>query len=151
MEIREDDLTGSAIVRLLESHLENMMEITPPESVHALGVDRLRSPDITVWSAWEGGELLGCGALKVLDAASGEIKAMRTHDAHRRKGVGSRVLERIVAEGQRRGYRRLFLETGASADFAAAQALYRRYGFEYRGPFGDYVNDPNSVFMSKAI
>lgn len=151
MEIREDDLTGHAIIRLLESHLENMKEITPPESVHALGVDRLRSPEITVWSAWEGDELLGCGAFKVLDAASGEIKAMRTVDAHRRKGVGSRVLEHIIAEGRRRGYRRLFLETGASADFAAAQALYRRYGFEYRGPFGDYIDDPNSVFMSKPI
>jgi putative acetyltransferase len=151
MEIREDDVTGSAIVRLLESHLENMKEITPPESVHALGVDRLRSPEITVWSAWESGELLGCGALKVLDATSGEIKAMRTADAHRRKGVGARILDHIIAEGRRRGYRRLFLETGASADFAAAQALYRRYGFQYRGPFSGYVEDPNSVFMSRAI
>ncbi len=148
MEIREDDLTGAAIVRLLESHLENMREITPPESVHALGVDRLRSPDITVWSAWDGDALLGCGALKVLDPASGEVKAMRTAEAHRRTGVGSRILEHIIGEAQRRGYTRLFLETGASADFAAAQALYRRYGFQYRGPFSGYVEDPNSVFMT---
>ena len=151
MEIREDDLTGSAIVRLLESHLENMKEITPPESVHALGVDRLRSPEITVWSAWEGDVLLGCGALKTLGPTSGEIKAMRTADAHRGKGVGSRVLEHIIAEGQRRGYSHLYLETGASADFSAAQRLYERYGFEYRGPFGDYIDDPNSVFMAKGL
>lgn len=149
MEIREDDLTGAAIVRLLESHLENMKEITPPESVHALGVARLRSPEITVWSAWDGDVLLGCGALKVLSPTSGEIKAMRTADAHRRQGVGSKVLEHIIAEAQRRGYSRLYLETGASADFSAAQRLYRRHGFEYRGPFGDYVDDPNSVFMAK--
>ena len=151
MEIREDDLTGSAIVRLLESHLENMKEITPPESVHALGVDRLRSPEITVWSAWEGDVLLGCGALKTLGPTSGEIKAMRTADAHRGKGVGSRVLEHIIAEGQRRGYSHLYLETGASADFSAAQRLYERYGFEYRGPFADYIDDPNSVFMAKGL
>lgn len=151
MDIREDDLTGGAIVRLLESHLENMKEITPPESVHALGVGRLRSPDITVWSVWDGDELLGCGALTVLDATSGEIKAMRTADAHRRKGVGSKVLEHIIGEGRRRGYTHLYLETGSSADFAAAQALYRRYGFEYRGPFGDYIDDPNSVFMSRHL
>ena len=151
MEIREDDLTGPAIVRLLESHLENMKEVTPPESVHALGVDRLRSPEITVWSAWEGDVLLGCGALKVLDPTSGEIKAMRTADAHTGKGVGSRVLEHIIAEGHRRAYSHLYLEAGASADFSAAQRLYRRYGFEYRGPFGDYIDDPNSVFMAKGL
>jgi putative acetyltransferase len=151
MEIREDDLTGPAIVGLLESHLENMKEVTPPESVHALAVEGLRSPEITVWSVWDGDGLLGCGALKVLGPQSGEIKAMRTADAHRNKGVGSRVLEHIIAEAQRRGYSHLYLETGASADFAAAQRLYRRYGFEYRGPFGDYVEDPNSVFMAKGL
>jgi putative acetyltransferase len=151
MQIREDDLTGPAIVRLLESHLENMKEITPPESVHALGVDRLRSHEITVWSAWDGDVLLGCGALKILGPTSGEIKAMRTADAHRSKGVGSSVLEHIIAEARRRGYNHLYLETGASADFTAAQRLYERYGFEYRGPFGDYVDDPNSVFMAKGL
>jgi putative acetyltransferase len=151
MEVREDDLTGSAVLRLLASHLENMRQITPPESVHALGLEALRSPEITLWSAWDGEVLLGCGALKALDCESGEIKAMRTHDAHRRRGVGSRILERIIDEARRRGYRRLYLETGRVAEFSAAQALYRRYGFEFRGPFGDYLEDPNSVFMSKDL
>lgn len=151
MEVREDDLTGSAVLRLLAAHLENMHEITPPESVHALGLEALRSPEITLWSAWDGEALLGCGALKALDGESGEIKAMRTVDAHRRRGVGSRILERIIQEARRRGYRRLYLETGAMAEFSAAQALYLRYGFQFRGPFGDYVEDPNSVFMSKDL
>jgi putative acetyltransferase len=128
-----------------------MHQITPPESVHALGLEALRSPEITLWSAWDGEVLLGCGALKALDGESGEIKAMRTDDAHRRRGVGSRILERIIQEARRRGYRRLYLETGSMAEFFAAQALYRRYGFEFRGPFGDYVEDPNSVFMSKDL
>jgi putative acetyltransferase len=151
MEIREDDLTGSQTVRFLAAHLENMQQITPPESVHALGVEALRSPEITLWSAWEEEVLLGCGALKALNRESGEIKAMRTADAHRRRGVGSRILERIIEEARRRGYRRLYLETGAMAEFSAAHALYTRYGFELRGPFGDYAPDPNSVFMAKEL
>jgi putative acetyltransferase len=81
----------------------------------------------------------------------GEIKAMRTHDAHRRKGVGSRILEHILAEARRRGYRRVYLETGSMAEFAPARALYTRYGFSLRGPFAPYVDDPNSVFMEKDL
>jgi putative acetyltransferase len=151
MEIREDDLSRIETILFLEGHLENMKQITPPESVHALGVEALRSPEITVWSAWEGDALLGCGALRALDPGSGEIKAMRTDEAHRRKGVGSRILEHIIGEARRRGYRRLYLETGAMPEFAAGRALYTRYGFEFRGPFGDYKDDPNSVFMVKEL
>jgi putative acetyltransferase len=128
-----------------------MKEITPPESVRALGVEGLRSPEITVWSAWNGTVLLGCGALRALAPESGEIKAMRTDAAHRRRGVGSRILEHIIGEAQRRGYGWLYLETGAMPEFAAARALYSRYGFQVRGPFGDYVDDPNSVFMAKEL
>lgn len=151
MQIREDDLTGERIGRLLREHLEHMYAITPPESVHALDLAALRSPDITFWSAWEGDELLGCGALKELDAHTGEIKSMRTAEAHHRRGVGSRILEHIIDEARRRGYRRLNLETGSMAAFAPSRALYRRYGFEYRGPFADYTEDPNSRFMTKKL
>ncbi|MEP0911007.1 GNAT family N-acetyltransferase [Leptolyngbya sp. GB1-A1] len=151
MEIREDDLTGKAIADLLREHLENMYEITPPESVHALDLEALRSPDITFWAAWEGNELLGCGALKELDPRSGEIKSMRTANIHRRKGVASKILEHIIQEAKRRGYDRLNLETGSFPEFAPARALYTRYGFEYRGPFADYIDDPNNVFMTKKL
>jgi putative acetyltransferase len=151
LEIREDDLTGKAIADLLREHLENMYEITPPESVHALDLEALRSPDITFWAAWEGNELLGCGALKELDSRSGEIKSMRTANVHRRKGVASKILEHIIQEAKRRGYDCLNLETGSFPEFAPARALYTRYGFEYRGPFADYIDDPNSVFMTKKL
>lgn len=151
LEIREDDLTGQKIVDFLREHLENMHEITPPESVHALGVEALRSPDIKFWTAWEGDELLGCGALKELDAKTGEIKSMRTAVAHRRKGVAAKILEHIIKEAEQRGYACLNLETGAFTEFAPARALYSRYGFEYRGPFADYIDDPNSVFMTKKL
>lgn len=151
VEIRLDDVTGPEIVALLEDHLSDMHAITPPESVHALGVEALRAPDVTMWSVWEDGELLGCGALLALDADAGEIKAMRTAPSHRRRGVGARLLEKILEEAAARGYRHLYLETGASAEFAAARALYERYGFAARGPFGAYVEDPNSVFMAKVF
>lgn len=151
LEIREDDLTGKEIASLLQEHLENMYEITPPESVHALDLEALRSPDITFWTAWEESELLGCGALKELDSRSGEVKSMRTAKAHRRKGVASKILEHIIKEAERRAYDCLNLETGAFPEFAPARALYLRYGFEYRGPFADYIDDPNSVFMAKKL
>jgi putative acetyltransferase len=151
LQIRNDDLTGQKIADFLREHLENMHEITPPESVHALDLEALRSPNITFWVAWDGEELLGCGALKELDAYSGEIKSMRTAVVHRRKGVASQILEHILQEAQHRAYEYLLLETGALPEFAAARALYERYGFEYRGPFGDYREDPNSVFMMKRL
>jgi len=151
LQIREDDLTGKDIADFLGEHLEDMHENTPPESVHALDLDGLRSPDITFWSAWEGDELLGCGALKELDSRSGEIKSMRTANAHRRSSVGAKILEHIMKEAKRRAYDQLNLETGAMSEFAPARALYARYGFEIRGPFADYIDDPNSVFMTKKL
>ena len=151
MQIREDDLTGKKIADFLREHLTDMNEITPPESVHALDLEALRSPDITFWAAWEGDELLGCGALKELDSRSGEVKSMRTAKAYRRKGVASKILEHIIQEAQRRAYDCLNLETGALPEFAPARTLYIRYGFEYRSPFAEYVDDPNSVFMTKKL
>lgn len=151
LDIRPDDLRGSAIAALLREHLEHMHAITPAGSVHALDIDSLRGPGISFWSIWDGDELLGCGALKQLDPATGEIKSMRTAEAHRGRGVGSRMLEHIVAEARRRGYRRLLLETGAMPEFAAARRFYARHGFEPRGPFADYTDDPNSAFMSREI
>lgn len=151
MQIREDDLKGQAIANLLQEHLEDMYKITPPESVHALDLEALRSPEITFWTAWEGLELLGCGALKELDTQSGEIKSMRTAKVYRRKGVASKILEHIIAEAMQRAYKRLNLETGSFPEFGPARALYTRYGFEYCGPFAKYIDDPNSVFLTKKL
>jgi putative acetyltransferase len=151
LQIREDDLTDEIVARFLREHLEEMHEISPSESVHALDVEGLRSPKVTFWSAWEGDELVGCGALKELDSRRGEIKSMRTAAAHRGRGVASKILEHIMEEAQRRGYDRLDLETGSMSEFASARALYIRYGFEYRGPFAEYRDDPNSVFMTKKL
>lgn len=149
MLIRVDDLAGPEIRALLEEHLADMHAISPPESAHALDLDGLRRPEITFWTAWSGNALLGCGALKELSPDHGEVKSMRTARAHRRGGVARAMLAHIVAEARRRGYERLSLETGSMAEFAPARALYERFGFGYCGPFAGYVDDPNSVFMTR--
>ena len=151
MDIRVDDLSGPEIAALLAEHLRSMYLHSPPESVHALDIDRLRAPDITMWSVWEARELLGCGALKELERDHGEIKSMRTARRHLRKGVASALMRHMLAEARRRSYRRLSLETGSMAAFAPARELYRRFGFEPCGPFGEYIDDPNSVFMTREL
>lgn len=151
MKIEIDDLSRPAIHALLNEHLQSMYELSPPESVHALNLDKLRQPGITFWSAWEGSLLLGCGALKELDATHGEVKSMRTPAAHRRHGAGRALLAHIIDVARSRSYERLSLETGSMEAFKPAQNLYESFGFVYCGPFGDYREDPNSVFMTRQL
>ena len=151
MQINVDDLSGAAIQELLREHLRSMHEHSPPESVHALDLAALRKPEITFWTAREGDELLGCGALKELDASHAEIKSMRTSMSHRRKGVARAILVHIIDEARRRSYHRLSLETGSHGPFEAARSLYESFGFAYCDPFADYVEDPYSVFMTRTL
>lgn len=151
MEIRLGGLDDPAVIRLLEGHLQSLALHFPPESIHALDVAELQRPEITFWSVWQDGDLLGCGALKELDARHGEIKSMRTAAAHLRKGVARRVMVHIIDEARRRAYQRLSLETGSMEALAAARNLYASCGFQECGPFGDYVLDPYSVFMTREL
>lgn len=148
MRIEIDDLTHPQVLSLLNEHLTNMFELSPPEQVFALDVTKLRAPDITFWSVWDGDALLGCGALKELSATQGEVKSMRTPKALRRRGAGRAVLAHIVQVARQRGYRTLSLETGSHPAFLPAQKLYETNGFAYCGPFGNYRENANSVFMS---
>ena len=148
--IRRDDLSGAPIRALLAEHLRSMHALSPPGSVHALDLETLRRPDVTFWTLWSGAdELLGCGALRELDATHGEIKSMRTAQAHRRRGVARAMLAHILVAARARGYARVSLETGAMAAFEAAQRLYREHGFSYCAPFAGYAPDPHSVFMTR--
>jgi putative acetyltransferase len=148
MHIELDDLSHPEIHALLSEHLRNMYALSPPESVHALDLGRLRSPEITFWSVWEGTLLIGCGALKELDSLHGEIKSMRTPEALRRRGAGRAILNHIIAVARTRGYQRLSLETGSMEAFRPAQKLYESAGFRFCGPFGEYREDPNSAYMT---
>jgi putative acetyltransferase len=148
MDIRVDDLQAPAVRALIHEHLASMHAQSPPESVHAFDVDQLRGPDVTFWCVWDGELLLGCGALKELDARHGEIKSMRTPAALRRRGAGRALLAHVIEVAKRRGYARLSLETGSFEAFIPARKLYESFGFVYCGPFGDYREDPLSSFMT---
>jgi len=151
MKIRIDDLTRPEVQALLNEHLAHMHSITPAESVHALPIDELRKPDVTFWCAWDEERLLGCGALKELTPRHGEVKSMRTVRAYLRKGVARAILVHIIDEARRRAYERLSLETGSMKEFEPAQRLYASFGFAACPPFGDYIEDPNSLFMTRAL
>ena len=147
--IAEDDLSQPDIRALLEQHFAGMLANSPKGSCHFLDFDGLNGPDVTFWAVRDGaGALAGCGAVREIDSAHGEIKSMRTADASLRKGAGATMLIHIIAAARARGYERLSLETGSGAAFEPAWALYRRFGFAECGPFGDYVEDPFSRYMT---
>ncbi len=151
MEIRIDDLTSEAIAELLTEHLQDMYAASPPESVHALDLTKLRKPEISFWCVWDGEELMGCGALKELTPQHAEIKSMRSANRFRGRGVGKAMLQHILQVARERNYARLSLETGTQDFFIPARKLYEGFGFEYCGPFGDYKEDPYSAFMTKSL
>lgn len=151
MKIKVDDLTGTEVAELLEQHICDMRAVSPPESKHALDLNGLRQPEITFWTIWDETSLAGCAALKELDPSYGEIKSMRTAPEYRNKGVAKMLLGHIIDEAKRRNYSGLSLETGAMPFFAPARQLYLKFGFVYCGPFAEYKEDPNSVFMTKEL
>lgn len=146
--IREDDPTTEAAAGLIRAHLEHAALHSPATSIHALGADSLIAPDITFWTAWAGGAIAGCGALKALDARHAELKSMHTAEAYRGNGVARRMAVHIIAEARQRSFERLSLETGTMEGFAAARALYLRLGFTECPPFAYYRLDPNSMFFT---
>jgi putative acetyltransferase len=146
--IVEGGLDEPQVAELLAIHVSKARAQTASGSAHALDLSGLRAPNIRFWTAWDGDALLGTTALKRLSATDGEIKSMHTVEAARRRGVGSALLRRVIAEAQAEGMNRLSLETGSWDYFLPARAFYARHGFRECGPFGDYGVDPNSVFMT---
>lgn len=155
---RLDDLQGPEIAALLAAHLADMQATSPPESKHALDLTGLRQPDIRFWTLWyqptsaESADLAGCIALKLLDASYGvnhaEIKSTRVADRFRGQGCGPLLVEHVLADARQQGLERISLETGSMAFFQPARALYTKFGFVECPPFADYIEDPNSVFMT---
>lgn len=150
-QVIEDDLTGAAIIDLLRLHAAGMLQSSPPGTCHFLDLDELRRDDLTVWSIWDGESLAGCGALRELDDAHGEIKSMRTAPEHLGRGVGRCMLRHITDAASVRGYRRLSLETGRGEWFGPAIALYESAGFERCGPFAEYDANEFSLFFTLAL
>lgn len=147
-QVKHDDLSGPAVASLLTYHLGEMHRWSPACKVHAMPIDRLRAPDVTSFSAWDGDHLAAVGALKQLDAKRGELKSMRAHPTYRGKGAGEAILIHLMAEARQRGYRWLGLETGRPEPFRPAIELYRKHGFAECPPFGDYISDDFSICMA---
>jgi putative acetyltransferase len=151
LRIIEDDLSGLEIAVQLRLNLDEMHAWSPPENVHAMPIERLRQADVTFWSAWDGETLAGCGALKQLDPAHGEIKSMRVAPLFRGRGAGKAILLHLLSEAKARGYARVSLETGSPEQFLPARRLYESHGFEPCGPFAGYREDPFSLFMTRLL
>ena len=149
--IELDDLTDPRIAAFLEAHIQDMRSVSPPESKHALDLAGLKRPEISFWSVWSGQTLVGCGAIKRLDPAHAELKSMRTAPSHRRRGLGALILNFLMEEARRRGYRRMSLETGSMPFFVPARTLYAKHGFVPCPPFDGYREDPNSAFMTREL
>jgi putative acetyltransferase len=149
--IIEDNLTGAAVAALLQLHLSEMHQWSPPESIHAMPIERLRAPDVTFYAAWSGEQLAAVGALKQLSAGHGELKSMRADPAWRGKGAGKAMLLHLLGEARARGYTRVSLETGRPEPFLPARRLYESHGFTECPPFGDYVADDFSICMTREL
>lgn len=149
--IRQDDLTGEATRALLALHLAGMHANSPAGQVFALDLSGLQTPDVTVWTAWDGESIAGVGALKLLGGGEAEIKSMRTHPDHLRKGVAAALLDHIIAAAMAAGVSRLHLETGSGAAFEPAIALYRRRGFGDGEAFADYEKSGFNQFLTLAL
>ena len=151
IDVRQDDLSSAEVHLLIAEHLSGMHSTSPPGHVNALAIQNLKAPGVTFWTAWVDGLLCGCGALKELDPLTGEVKSMRTRSAFLRRGVGQAILDEIVRTACQRGYSRLLLETGTGPAFEPAHGLYRRNGFEWSGPFGEYTATNFNVFMARVL
>ncbi|EEA23610.1 hypothetical protein TMatcc_002482 [Talaromyces marneffei ATCC 18224] len=148
MQVTAGDLNNPKLQSLLAYHLLDLQTKSTPETSFVLDLTALRKPTMTIYTIWEGDELLGCGAIKELDSTHGEIKSMRTAPEHTRKGVARALVQHMITEARRRRYTRLSLETGTVAAFADAQRLYERSGFVRCEPFADYVAHEDNMFMT---
>jgi putative acetyltransferase len=151
LDIRDGGLDHPDVVAMLKFHFDTNISVTPAGSAHVFDLSRLKEPDISFWSAWQGETLMGTGALKRMDAENGEVKSMHTLQTARRSGVGSAMVQHIIAAARTMGLKRLWLETGSFDFFAPARALYARHGFSECEPFVGYKPDANSTFMMREI
>lgn len=150
-EFRLDDPATPHAEAMLEAHLAHAFGSSPPESVFALDTDGLSAPGIEFWTIWAGDACAGCGAIRRISHGDFELKSMHTLAEFRGRGVGATTVEFLVRRARERNGERVLLETGSNEPYAAARRLYARHGFQERGKFGDYTDDPYSTFMELRI
>lgn len=148
---REDDFADRRVLDLLETHLQRARAETAPGSAHALDARGLQDDDVHFWTAWVDDELVGLGAVKRLSDDHYEVKSMHVVEGHRGNGIGNGILQHLEQRAKETGAQRISLETGSWDYFKPAVSLYMRNGYSVCAPFADYVEDPNSIFMTKTI
>lgn len=151
LSIERADFADPSLGAFLQAHLDDLEPTAPAESRHALDLSKLRTADVRLWVALAGEQIVGTGALAALQPGHEELKSMRTDPRRRGQGIATRILEFLEQDARARSVGRLSLETGSMEFFAPARALYAKAGFVFCPPFGSYRQDPNSVFMTKAL
>ena len=147
----EGNFDHPEVNELLKKHFIELRAASPEGSAHVLNISGLKVPSIKFWSLWENNELMGCGALKFLDADHGEFKSIRVHDNFRGKGKGAQVINHLINEAKKLKIRRLSIETGAGNYFVAARKLFNNCGFKPCPPFAHYKKDINSLYFTKHL
>ncbi|RYC07512.1 N-acetyltransferase [Nocardioides zhouii] len=149
--IHRAHFTDPRLAAFLQAHLDDMEPTAPPASRHALDLDDLQRDGVRLWVATAADRLVGTAALAALGERHEELKSMRTDPQVRGQGVASRLLAHALDDARSRGVERISLETGSMEFFAPARSFYARAGFTSCPPFGSYVVDPNSTFMTMAV
>ena len=149
--IKQDNLTKNQVIALLNEHLADMHATSPPESIHALNLAELKANDVKFWTIWQDDALAGCGGYKKLNNIHAEIKSMRTAASFKHQGIASTLLKHIITQARLNGFQKLSLETGTMDFFKPAHRLYEKHGFTFCAPFSNYVDDPNSKFMTLSL
>ena len=141
---RQDD-----VVALIRQSDALMQALYPAESNHLVDIDALAAPQVHFFVAREDGRALGCGAFVVGEGGCAEMKRVFVDPAARGKGVARLIMGVLEKEAAKLGVDLMQLETGIKQPEAIA--LYRKFGYVERGPFGSYRPDPLSLFMEKRL
>lgn len=149
--IRPARASEPEVATLISTHFELMRASSPEESCHVMDADALERKDALMFVAENQGVVVGIGALKVIDDGHGEVKSMHTAKTVRGKGVARQILLALIDAARERKITRLSLETGTYDMFAPARALYAAEGFTTCPPFGEYIEDPLSTFMTRQV
>ena len=147
----EGNFENLEVNELLTKHFVELRAASPEGSAHVLDIPGLKVPSIKFWSLWDEEKLIGCGALKFLNAEHGEFKSIRVHDNFRNQGQGINVINHLIKEAKKLKIKRLSIETGASDFFVPARKLFKKTGFTVCEPFAHYKKDINSVYLTMLI
>jgi len=147
MKLIEGNFNNTEVHDLLVKHFNELRSVSPAGSTHVLDIEGLKHKSIKFWSIWENNNLLGCGALKILEKDHGEFKSIRVVDNYKNKGNGKKIINHLVAKAKNLGIKKISIETGAGEFFVSARKLFKKCGFNICQPFAHYKEDPNSVYM----